>query len=104
MTTSVLRTILGIDIVIMALLAIVFLSQRRLEWRAYCAWGLLAVLVPLLGPFLVVVYHPGVWRTPPTANTLPFGVDALRILSNRAIVFAKTHRVHQPAPTPLEKE
>lgn len=103
MTTSVLRIILGIDIVIMALLAVVFLSQRRLEWRAYCAWGLLAVLVPLLGPFLVVVYRPGTWRTPP-ANTLPFGVEALRILSSRAAVFAKTHRFHQPAPTPLEKE
>ena len=44
---------------LMSLLAVLFLRQRRLSWTAYCAWGLLAVLLPAIGPFLVILAHPG---------------------------------------------
>ena len=43
----------------MTFLAVLFLRQRRLSWKAYFAWGLLAVLLPAIGPFLVILAHPG---------------------------------------------
>jgi len=43
----------------MALLAVFFLRTRRMTLYSYIAWGLLAILVPLLGPFLVILSHPG---------------------------------------------
>lgn len=85
MTSSILRGLLIADIILMALLAIVYLSQRRLEWQRYCGWGLLALLVPILGPFLVIHFRPGEWRTPSTPETLPFGQAGLQILSGRLL-------------------
>jgi len=90
MTSSILRGLLVADIVLMALLAIGYLSQRRLEWRLFCAWGLLALLVPILGPFLVIRHRPGEWRTPPAADSLPFGQAGLRILSGRLMTHLHT--------------
>ena len=43
----------------MELLAAFFLSQRRLPFLAYLGWGLLAVLLPVMGPFLVILHKPG---------------------------------------------
>jgi len=43
----------------MELLAALFLSQRRLPFFAYLGWGLLAVLLPVVGPFLVILHKPG---------------------------------------------
>lgn len=60
--STILRVLLIIDIVSMAALAAFYLRQRRLSWLEYCEWGLLAVMVPLLGPFLVIINHPGEWR------------------------------------------
>jgi hypothetical protein len=60
-TAGVVRTLLVVDIVAMALLALVFLRQRKLSWVGYCCWGLLAVAVPVLGPFLLIANRPGVW-------------------------------------------
>ncbi len=82
MTTSILRGLLIADIVLMALLALLYLGQRRLEWRHYCFWGILALLVPILGPFLVIHNRPGRWRIPPV-NVPPFSRQGLRILSGR---------------------
>jgi hypothetical protein len=47
----------------MALLAAFFLRTRQLSFSAYMLWGLLALLVPLLGPFLVILANPGGKRT-----------------------------------------
>jgi hypothetical protein len=66
------RALLLIDIVVIALLAIFFLRERRLSWLEYCCWGLLAVMVPLLGPFLVILSRPGVWRIPPPVGFFAF--------------------------------
>jgi hypothetical protein len=71
-TANTLRALLLIDIVVIALLAIFFLRERRLSWLEYCGWGLLAVMIPLLGPFLVILSRPGVWRIAP-----PVGFFAL---------------------------
>ncbi len=43
----------------MALLALFYLRRRQLPFWAYVAWGLLALLLPLVGPFLVIFYHAG---------------------------------------------
>lgn len=60
-TSEIIRTILLVDIVVMALLALIYLRQRRMNWTEYCGWGLLALLVPVLGPFLVISKRPGEW-------------------------------------------
>jgi hypothetical protein len=60
-TAGVIRTILLVDIVIMAVLALAYLRQRRMSWSAFCCWGLLAIGVPVLGPFLVIANRPGEW-------------------------------------------
>ncbi len=60
-TAGVLRTLLVIDIAAMALLALIYLRQRKLSWLGYCGWGLLAVGIPILGPFLLFVNRPGEW-------------------------------------------
>ncbi|HJS29683.1 MAG TPA: hypothetical protein VJ768_08680 [Anaerolineales bacterium] len=54
-----LRALLILTIVAMAALALYFLSRRRLTAYEFAAWGLLALLVPLLGPFLVIYLRPG---------------------------------------------
>jgi uncharacterized membrane protein YjfL (UPF0719 family) len=43
----------------MALIAAFYLRRRELSLSAYLSWGLLIILVPLLGPFLVIYYQPG---------------------------------------------
>ncbi len=53
------RALILLDIVAMALFAIFYLRRRPLPWLAFLGWGLLAVLVPILGPFLVIAAHPG---------------------------------------------
>jgi hypothetical protein len=60
-TSGLIRTILLVDIVAMALLALFYLRQRRMSWTSYCCWGLLALALPVLGPFLVIANRPGVW-------------------------------------------
>jgi len=53
------RLMLIATMVGMALLAAFYLRRREMPREAYLAWGLLALLLPLLGPFLVILYHPG---------------------------------------------
>ncbi len=43
----------------MVLLAVFFLRTRRLTFNHYLSWGLLAVLLPFLGAFLVILLRPG---------------------------------------------
>lgn len=60
-TAGVIRTILLVDIVAMALLAMIYLRQRRMSGMAFLCWGVLALCVPVLGPFLVLSKRPGEW-------------------------------------------
>ena len=43
----------------LVLLAVFFLRSRRLTLFEYLGWGLLAVLMPYLGAFLVILLRPG---------------------------------------------
>lgn len=65
--TDVLRTLLVLDIVGSAVLAVIYLSRRPLSAYAFFAWGLLAVLLPVIGPFVVIAARPGTRR--PSSGT-----------------------------------
>jgi len=58
----VLQVLLFLDVAGMLGLAIFYLARRRLSWHQYLGWGLVALIFPLLGPFLVIASHPGVMR------------------------------------------
>ena len=53
------RLLLALCPFLMALLAVFYLRERRLALTTYLVWGLLIVFIPLLGPFLVILMHPG---------------------------------------------
>lgn len=55
----------------MAILAVFSLRRRKLSTWAYLTWGALAVLLPLVGPFLVIYSRPGERKRPrrPSAST-----------------------------------
>jgi len=59
LTRETMRILIVLCLIGMALLAVFFLRTRRMTLYSYIAWGLLALLVPLLGPFLVILSHPG---------------------------------------------
>ena len=50
----------------MLLMAALFLSGRRgLGWLDYLAWVLVALVLPVIGPLLVIAFRPGVPRNAP---------------------------------------
>jgi hypothetical protein len=53
------RLLLIICLLGMALLAVLSLRQRKMPAAAYIGWGLLAILLPLIGPFVVLLVRPG---------------------------------------------
>ena len=55
---EILRVMLMVGTAVMLLLALLFLRGRRLAWWQFCAWGLLAACLPLIGPFLVIALRP----------------------------------------------
>jgi hypothetical protein len=50
--------LLIIDTASLALLGFFYLRKRRLPWAGYLFWGLIA-LIPVIGPFLVILSRPG---------------------------------------------
>jgi len=56
---DILRLILIIVAIAMALLALFYLRRRHLSIFAALLWALLALVVPLVGPFLVIFLQPG---------------------------------------------
>lgn len=62
MNAEILRALMAGFIVAMFALAMLYLSRRQLTWMQIAAWGLIALLVPVLGPFLVIVLRPGTAR------------------------------------------
>jgi len=59
MTPETIRIMLLSYLIIQFLLAIFYLRGRNLSFGEYTLWGLLALLIPALGPFLVIVSRPG---------------------------------------------
>jgi hypothetical protein len=58
-SAGLMRLFLGIGMAGMALLAIFYLRQRRMPFETFVAWGLVALFVPVFGPFWVIYKHPG---------------------------------------------
>ena len=59
LSADLMRTFLVLCLFGMAMLAEFYLRERKLTFGAYMGWGLLLVLVPLVGPFLVILARPG---------------------------------------------
>ncbi|MEJ2756904.1 MAG: hypothetical protein P8046_00350 [Anaerolineales bacterium] len=49
----------------MVMLAVLYLRQRKLSTLAFVLWGVLALVVPVIGPFLVIAARPGTARQSP---------------------------------------
>ncbi len=58
-TGDILRGLLVVSIAGMAGMALAYLRRRQMSGQEYLAWGLLAVCLPVLGPFLVIARRPG---------------------------------------------
>ena len=59
LTADAMRASLVMCVLGMALLAAFFLCKRQLSISEYIGWGLVIILLPLLGPFLVILHRPG---------------------------------------------
>jgi hypothetical protein len=59
MNTETLRLLLAGNLVAMYVLAMLSLRRQLLTVSQYTLWGLFALLVPALGPFLVILLQPG---------------------------------------------
>jgi hypothetical protein len=56
---NLMRALIVLCMLGMVLIAAFFLRRRGLSPLAYASWGMLALLLPLVGPFLVIWIHPG---------------------------------------------
>ena len=56
---EVLRMLLYVVLFGMLLLAILFLRQRQMTRLGYICWGIFALVLPVVGPFFVIAYRPG---------------------------------------------
>ncbi len=59
MDAETLRLLLAGFLVAMYILAMFYLRRRELSLAAYTFWGLFALLIPALGPFLLILARPG---------------------------------------------
>ncbi|HEY9075559.1 MAG TPA: hypothetical protein VIO61_03375 [Anaerolineaceae bacterium] len=78
------RLMLGITLMLLALMAVFYLRQRSMAWWEYLLWGMVAVFIPLIGPFVVMIIRPGKKRTaiqPLRTNVL--NVKRTKILSHK---------------------
>jgi hypothetical protein len=64
-SADVMRFLLAACLIGLAGLALLSLRQRKLSTLEFIRWGLLAVLLPLIGPFLVISSRPGKKVIPP---------------------------------------
>lgn len=58
-TTDILRALLYVVLFGMLLIAVLYLRQRKLSKVAYVLWGILALIVPVVGPYIVIASRPG---------------------------------------------
>ena len=59
MNAGTLRLLLVISLVAMYILAMLYLRRRPLTLGQFTAWGLFALFIPALGPFLTILSRPG---------------------------------------------
>ena len=68
MNVDTIRLLMSTCLLAMFILAIFYLRRRPLTWYQFAVWGLFALLVPGLGPFLVILARPG--QTRPRAEVV----------------------------------
>ncbi len=68
MTAEILRVMLVVCLVAMYVLAMLYLRRRTMSALQFIAWGALALFIPGLGPFLLLLTRPG---EPPERATSP---------------------------------
>jgi hypothetical protein len=68
-STHLMRVLLVGCAIAMVCLAAFFLRSRKLSVLAYLGWGVIAILLPVLGPFLVIWMGPGEERDHNTKTT-----------------------------------
>jgi pilus assembly protein TadC len=54
MNAETLRLLLAVTLIAMVVLAVFYLRRPPITFSQYMLWGLFALLVPALGPFLVI--------------------------------------------------
>ena len=59
MDVNVVHLLLVLFIFSMFFIALAYLSRQRLSFSQFALWGLAALLIPVLGPFLVITLRPG---------------------------------------------
>jgi len=59
MNAETLRLLLAGTLVVMYVLAMLYLRRQPLTFSRYTFWGLFALLIPALGPFLVILIQHG---------------------------------------------
>lgn len=59
LSPTVMRALLVLCLLGMEVQAAMFISRRRMTFWQYAGWGMLAVVLPVLGPFLVILLKPG---------------------------------------------
>ena len=59
LTTDTLQLLLVVYFLAMSFLAAFYLRRRNLSLLEYTAWGIIAILLPAVGPFLVIWMRPG---------------------------------------------
>ena len=58
------RTFLIVTMITVAVIAILYLRRRKLSITGYLWWGTLILLLPILGPILVIAAAPGAAKAP----------------------------------------
>ena len=58
------RLLLLVCTLSLVILAVFFLQQRKLTHLAYVFWGLTAIFIPIIGPFVVIWIKPGEQQFP----------------------------------------
>lgn len=56
---DILRILLFICIIGMLVISVFYLRRRKMSRLAYLLWGLLALFLPVLGPYIVIAARPG---------------------------------------------
>ena len=59
MDSTIVGLLLVFCLVGMYVLAMLYLRRRALSFGRYAMWGLFALLLPAVGPFLVLLIRPG---------------------------------------------
>ena len=64
LSPEIMRVLLIINMIGLALIASLYLRRRKLSPAGYLGWGALLLLLPVLGPLLVIAAAPGKSRLP----------------------------------------